>query len=246
MPKALNIEHLFFSYTDLNVLNDVTFTVDEGSFVGIIGPNGGGKTTLLKLIMGFLQPTNGKIEIFGQSPQQARNMIGYVPQFLRYDKQFPISVLDVVLMGRLSHLPWWGRYRNEDVERAYAALEKVGIKHLHNRAFGTLSGGQAQRALIARALVSNPKLLLLDEPTASVDSQAQIEIYAILRALKNEMTILMVTHDLEVAIEHVQRVICVQNKVILLDPKEVCEHFAFGLYHTPIKIKSRTTEPPES
>ena len=212
----------------------MNFSIRPGEFVGIFGPNGGGKTTLLKLIMGFLKPTSGKLAIFSESSKDAIQQISYVPQSLRFDKQFPISVREVVLSGRLSHLPWYGVYRKEDKQAAIEALEKVRMLEFQDKAFGTLSGGQAQRVLIARALVSNPKLLLLDEPTASVDAQAENEIYALLKELRGKMTILMVTHNLQVAIKLVDRVLCVRGEVISIKTEEVCEHFALGLYHTPL------------
>lgn len=232
--SIIQADHLSFSYQDLMVLQNVNFEVFEGDFIGIIGPNGGGKTTLLKLIMGFLKPNQGTIKVFGKTPAEAMRYIGYVPQTIRLDKQFPISVFEVVLLGRLSHLPWYGSYQAEDLKAAENALEKVGILDLKDRAFGTLSGGQAQRTLIARALVSNPELLLLDEPTASVDASAQAEIYQLLFQLNKKITVLMVTHDLSVAIEHVKHVLCVQRNVLSLDPQEVCHHFAVGLYHAPL------------
>lgn len=234
MPPAITLEHVFFAYQDFNVLKDVTCSVERGQFVGIIGPNGGGKTTLLKLIMGFLKPASGMIEILGRQNTSMLSSLAYVPQTARFDKQFPISVLEVVLQGRLSHLPWYGVFSAADNQAATAALEKVGMLPFQDRAFGTLSGGQAQRTLIARALASNPSILLLDEPTSSVDTQAQADIYALLNQLKGSMTILMVTHDLNVAIGYVDKVICVQHTVMTLRPQEVCEHFAFGLYHTPL------------
>jgi zinc transport system ATP-binding protein len=216
------------------VLQDINMQIEPGEFVGIIGPNGGGKTTLLKLMMGFISPLSGVIEVFGVPPKRARYEMAYVPQSLRFDRQFPISVYELVLTGRLAHLPWYGIYSKEDGMAVEKALEQVGLTDFKAAAFGELSGGQAQRALIARALVSHPKLLFLDEPTASVDSQAEADIYAILKNLHKEMTILMVTHDLKTAIDQVQRVLCVQNTLRSLDPKEVCEHFAFGLYHAPL------------
>lgn len=246
MNPIIKAEKLSFSYQDLVVLREVNFDVRLGEFIGIIGPNGGGKTTLLKLILGFLKPTSGSIQVFGKTPPESVSRIAYVPQTVRFDKQFPISVLEVVLQGRLSNLTWYGQYHKDDKQAAYEALEKVGLIHLKDRAFGTLSGGQAQRTLIARALVSNPDLLLLDEPTASVDPQTQKEIYSLLQQLHGKMTILMVTHDLNVAIEYVQRVLCVQNTVITLTPQEVCDHFAMGLYHTPLITRlnsQRNNEP---
>lgn len=236
---ALSFKDVSFAYQENSVLKNVSFFVKEGEFIGIIGPNGGGKTTLLKLIMGFLRPVDGQIEIFNKSPKSAQNYISYVPQTVRFDRQFPISVMELVLLGRLSKLPWYGRYSKEDKEKALEALEKVNLIHLKNYAFGNLSGGQAQRALIARALVSEPKLLLLDEPTASVDAQSEADIYAILEKLKGKMTMMMVTHDLATVVNQVDQVVLVQQNAITMNPQEVCEHFAVGLYHAPlIKLSS--------
>lgn len=234
MDKAILFEHVGFSYNGTVVLEDVNFSINPGEFIGIFGPNGGGKTTLLKLIMGFIKPDYGKVEVFGTQPQKSHSLISYVPQGLRFDRQFPISVLELVLSGRLSRLPWHGKFPPEDIRDARAVMEKVGLGDIGNRSFGTLSGGQAQRALIARALVSNPKLLLLDEPTASVDAKAELEIYQILEDLKGKITILMVTHHLRTAIDQVGRVLCVRKNIISLQPEEVCEHFAIGLYHPPL------------
>lgn len=234
MKDKIRFENVSFAYEDSLILKDVTFSVNQGEFVGIIGPNGGGKTTLLKIILGFLKPSTGAVSLFGHTPQQMMHQIGYVPQALRFDRQFPISVYELVLSGRLFRLPWYGIYSNKDRQITEEMLEKVGLKDFQHCAFGTLSGGQTQRALIARALVSEPKLLLLDEPTASVDAQAEADIYSLLKELRKEMTILMVTHDLNAAIDQVQSVLCVQQTVMNLLPQEVCEHFALGLYHTPL------------
>lgn len=241
MKPLIQLDQVNFSYSQTPVLSSVNLLIQHGEFVGIIGPNGGGKTTFLKLLLGFLKPTQGSITISGKSPQDSRKEIAYVPQNQRYDKEFPISVLELVLSGRLSKLPWYGRYSLEDKKAAIEALERVRLAEYKNRPFGTLSGGQAQRALIARALVSNPQLLLLDEPTASVDSQAEADIYEILASLKGKMTILMVTHDLSSAIQQVERVILVQNKVISLKPEEVCQHYVVGLYHSPLVQLPRGT-----
>lgn len=234
METIISLDQITFAYQDTRILDDVSFQVKKGEFIGIFGPNGGGKTTLLKLLMGFLKPSSGTINLFGKQPQHAREKIAYVPQGLRFDREFPISVHELVLSGRLSRLSWIGRYNPEDYKIANEMLEKVKLTPFKNAAFGTLSGGQAQRALIARALVSQPELLLLDEPTASVDTEAEKEIYSILEELKGKMTILMVTHHLRTAMDQVGRVLCVQKNVISLKPEEVCEHFAIGLYHPPL------------
>lgn len=240
MKTVIDVKDLSFAYQDTPILQGISFQVLEGEFIGIIGPNGGGKTTLLKLLMGFLEPQAGSIQILGGSPAEAQTRLAYVPQVLRYDKQFPISVFELVLTGRLSRLPWYGRYSQADRQAAEDALERVNLADLKNASFGTLSGGQSQRALIARALASEPKILFLDEPTASVDPQAEADIYALLKRLQESMTILIVTHDLNAAIEKVGRILCVQRQLISLLPKDVCEHFAMGLYHPPlIKMESK-------
>jgi zinc transport system ATP-binding protein len=226
----LRFENVDFAYQSTSVLENVTFSVAAGESIGLIGPNGGGKTTLLKLILGFLKPTSGTITLF----EHGVNGIGYVPQALRFDRQFPISVYELVLSGRLSRLPWYGFYCKNDHDATKEIIERVGLTPFTNNAFGTLSGGQAQRALIARALVSQPKLLLLDEPTASVDIRAEAQIYQLLTELCKNLTMIMVTHDLNAVINQVQRVLCVQHSVISLIPSEVCEHFALGLYHSPL------------
>lgn len=236
-PPIIEFNRVNFSYQRSLTLNNVSFQIFPNEFIGIIGPNGGGKTTLLKLILGFLKPSHGSVLVFNEAAgEHSRENIrlAYVPQSIRFDRDFPISVEEVVLSGLLAHLPWYGRFRTQDHHAAHEALELMGLAHLSKRAFGKLSGGQAQRVLIARALASNPQLLLLDEPTTSVDPQAVSEIYANLNQLKGKMTILMVTHDLGAAIDQVDRILCVQGGVISLKPEEVCKHFAFGLYHMPL------------
>jgi len=236
MQPIVAVEHACFAYGEMPVLRDVSFKVEAGEFIGIIGPNGGGKTTLLKLITGFLLPDHGHIEVLGTNPVDHPEGVAYVPQNIHVDRAFPISVLELVLSGLLYRLPWYGRYRSEDIRAAEEALEKMGIAALKNRAFGSLSGGQMQRALIARAIVLKPKLLLLDEPCANVDSQAEADIYALLKSLSGEVTILMVTHDLQASIQFVDRVLIVQGSVSPMQTAEVCEHFALGLYHAPLLI----------
>lgn len=233
----LDFDLVNFSYPGTPILKDVTFQVFQGEFIGIIGPNGGGKTTLLKLILGLLQPSSGIAKVFGHNVSERRthlHRLAYVPQSARFDRDFPISVEEVVLSGIISKLPWYGRFKKTDRQLAFEVLEKVGLTHLSEKSFGTLSGGQAQRVLIARALISKPELLLLDEPTSSVDNQAEADIYTLLKQLKDQLTILMVTHDLSATIDQVERVFCIQRSVLSLKPEEVCKHFAFGLYHKPL------------
>ena len=226
MSAVVECKEVDFAYNGLSVLRKVTLTLTQGEFVGVIGPNGGGKTTLLKLIAGLLKPGRGEVI--------RCEKVAYVPQSLPFDRRFPISALELVLTGTLSRLPWHGAYSKESRVQAMAALERVGLADRAQTPFGTLSGGQMQRVLIARALVDGPELLLLDEPTANIDIEATQLLRQLLQELRGQVTIAMVTHDLHTAIHDVDRVICVQNEVYGLLPEQVCEHFAVGLYHTPL------------
>jgi len=238
MPEPIiSVSKLDFGYDKIPTLEKVSFSINEGEFIGVFGPNGGGKTTLLKLLMGMLKPRQGEILFLGGDPKSNSGQIGYVPQILRFDKAFPISVIEVVQMGALSKLSWWGGYPKKLKHAAEEALERVGLTDFAKVSFGTLSGGQAQRALIARAIVNSPRILLLDEPTAIVDPQAAKEIHHLLISLNQTTTIIMVTHNLQSIIDKAQRLLCVHRYVTTMQVKEVCEHFALGLYHAPLSSK---------
>jgi zinc transport system ATP-binding protein len=230
----LSVSHLFFAFDKTPLLQDISFSVSPNEWVAIIGPNGSGKTTLLKLLMGFLKPNRGSITLLEGIPQSAHPFIGYVPQVNIYDQKFPLSVLDVVLMGALSKLTWYGSYPPHIKQKALHALAQVGLEHLKHRPFGTLSGGQAQRVLIARAIINDPKILFLDEPTANIDPETQKLILKLLSSLKSSMTIIMVTHHLQTFIQHIDKVLCVQNTLTEFQPDQICEHFSLGVFHTPL------------
>lgn len=233
MPNAIEIDTIHFGYSDdISIYSGASLQVQKGRYLGIIGPNGGGKTTLLKLIMGFLTPQEGTVKVFGKTPKDARTLMGYVPQHAQLDKLFPVSLLEVVLMGRLYNLPWYGKFSKQDKEAALQALEEVGLSEKKDAIFGTLSGGQIQRGLIARALASRPKLLLLDEPTANIDTETESHIYELLNNMQGDITILMVTHDLGTAIEQVDNICLVEKDLKKYAPSEVCDHYTVGLYHT--------------
>lgn len=230
----IELSNVSFGFEGQPVLKKVSLRVQQGEFIGIMGPNGGGKTTLLKLLMGFLRPQQGTLSIQGHSAAKARSLIGYVPQTHRTDRDFPITLLELVMLGALSKISWLGLYPKEIKERALHLIEQLGLMPHLNRSFGALSGGLAQRALLARALLSDPEILLLDEPTANIDGPSTQIFFRLLEQMKGKKTILMVTHDLNTIIERVDRVLCVQGQVQAYLPKEVCEHFAIGLYHTPL------------
>jgi len=193
---VISIENLTFSYDGFPVLEDVNVAVQEREFACIVGPNGGGKTTLLKLMLGLLQPTKGRVRLFGVPPERARTRVGYLPQSYAYDPLFPVRVMDVVLMGRLDRGGLFGPYRRSDREAALEALRQVEMAEFRHRPLAALSGGQRQRVLIARALACEPEVLLLDEPTASLDFTIEGELYELLRRLNERLTVVMVSHDI--------------------------------------------------
>ena len=204
---------LNFSYNGHPVIHDVNLKIQSGDFMAMIGPNGGGKTTLLKLMLGLLKADSGSIRIFGKPPKEVSYRIGYVPQDIHTNQNFPISASDVVLMGKLKPSRGWTRHAKEDRMDALQALERVGIRKYSNRRIGELSVGQKQRVFIARALVTDPDILFLDEPTASIDTKGQNEFYAILKELNPKITIIVVSHDLMVISRYVKSVACVNQRL---------------------------------
>jgi len=210
---AISIEHVTFSYNGAPVLEDVDLNVARDDFVWMVGPNGGGKTTLLKLVLGLLTPDSGRVRVFGRTPRSGRGRIGYMPQQLSLDPQFPVSVMDVVLMGRLGRLDAGRRYGAADRCAAERALEQVGLTDQSDRLFSELSGGQQRRMFVARALACEPELLILDEPTANVDQLLQRELYRLLESLKGKTTVVMVSHDPAFVGRFVKQVVCVNRTV---------------------------------
>tara|TARA_R110002096_G_scaffold215310_15_gene403181 strand:- start:135 stop:875 length:741 start_codon:yes stop_codon:yes gene_type:complete len=213
VASALSFNNVNFRYAENYVLRDVSFGVEEGVCSCVIGPNGGGKTTLLKLALGILKPETGDIRIFDHRPHIGCKLIGYVPQHMQFDPKFPVTALEVVLMGRLDRLPWWGRFCDEDRDAAMASLAEVGLKDRCDSPFAQMSGGQKQRVLIARALATEPRLLLLDEPTANIDLSVEEQFLETLRSLPEKMTILMVSHDLGLVERLTEAVLCVNRNV---------------------------------
>lgn len=213
-PRAvIEIDDLSFSYDGSAVLSHVQLTVFERDFVCMVGPNGGGKTTLLRLILGLLEPQQGTVRVFGRPPREVRHRIGYMPQHAQLDPQFPATVMDVVLMGRLGPGRGWGRVRRADREAAERALSEVGLLELRGRPFAQLSGGQRQRLLIARALACEPELLLLDEPTSNLDILVQGDFHELLAELNRRLTIVLVSHDIGFVSRFVRSVVCVNREV---------------------------------
>jgi zinc transport system ATP-binding protein len=235
---AIQVHKLSFQYDETPLLQDVSLEIVKGECIAIFGPNGGGKTTLLKIFMGFLKPSSGTVLINGKPPEKNRRQMGYVPQISHLDRQFPITALDVVKMGALSP-SLFHSYSQNSHEEALEMLDKVGMLDMAKAPFGSLSGGQSQRVLIARALMGRPEYLFLDEATASVDPSAEKHFHELISQLKGHLTIVMVTHDLPTEMSYIDRFFCVYQNITPFSPSQVCDHFAQGLYHPPIRRKDR-------
>lgn len=234
---ALHIDKLSVCYKNTMAISDISFDVEDGEYLGIIGPNGGGKSTLLKAILGLVPLSSGTVEIYGEKNNKNKSYIGYVPQFASVDKHFPITLLEVVLTGCLKPgLSPFFKYSSSNKKTAYELLERVGILDLANRQISELSGGEFQKMLIARALAAKPKLLLLDEPTASVDASSRDQIYNLLTELNKDMTIILVTHDLLAVSSQINRLACLNGHLVYHGEPELSEHIVNSLYGCPVDL----------
>jgi zinc transport system ATP-binding protein len=211
---VIEMKDLAFSYPQTPVLEDVDLSIARGDFVCMVGPNGGGKTTLLRLILGLLTPTRGTVRVFGRPPNEVRQRIGYMPQRAELDPQFPVRALDVVLMGRLGN-GRLGPLGRSNKAKALQALAEVRLADCARRPFAALSGGQRQRVLIARALACDPELLLMDEPTANLDPLVQDEMHDLLHELNRRLTIVLVSHDVGFVTRFAKSVVCVNREVLV-------------------------------
>lgn len=269
MEPIIRIENLWFSYDGRSpVLENVHLSIPAGEFASIVGPNGGGKTTLIRLTLGLLAPSRGRVELFGGAPSRTRLRVGYTPQQIQADRLFPITALDVVLTGRLGAqkkrtpneltasaepgtespnkkpesvwrrisdaLPF--RFDGADREAAFGALEKMGLLPLAKKSFGELSGGERQRTLIARALCSEPELLILDEPTSNTDPSSTEILYRLLAELNRTVAVLIVSHDLGVVSQYVRSVICVNREVVVHPTSELTGQMVREIYGEEIRL----------
>lgn len=237
MPEntVIRVEDLSFAYGNIPVLEDVSFSIKREDFVCIVGPNGGGKTTLLRLILGLLQPDRGSIRVLSQPPEAARRRVGYMPQRAELDSQFPMRACDVVLMGRLRNTKL-GPFRRADRNTVAAALDEVGMADLAKRSFSALSGGQRQRVLIARALACEPEILLLDEPTANLDPLVQDEMNDLLNRLNERLTVILVSHDVGFVAQYVKTVVCVNRTVAVHTAESVTGDSIRELYGHDVRL----------
>ncbi len=228
--SIIEVKNLDFAYNGEIVLQGVNLTVQQRDYMAVIGPNGGGKTTLLKLILGLLKPAGGSVRVDGKSPKKASTSIGYVPQVVHLNSSFPITAIEVVLMGTLDHRNRFSKQNATKRQDALAALDRLEMSAHAHKKIGMLSGGQRQRVFVARALVARPKLLLLDEPTASIDTKGQVDFYRLLKELNEDMTILMVSHDLLAISRYVKSVACVNKGLHYHDQAEITGEMLESMY----------------
>jgi zinc transport system ATP-binding protein len=232
----IEIRNVAFAYNGETVLQDVNLDIRQGDFLAVIGPNGGGKTTLVKLMLGILKPDSGTIRIFGAQSRKAASRMGYVPQDIHVNRGFPISVQDVVRMGAVKGGGGWHPFSKKDRSNVRKALERMEMWNYRSRRMDDLSGGQRQRVFLARALVSEPEILFLDEPMSSVDTKGQTDFYDFLLELNKTVTIVLVSHDAMVLSSHAKSVACVNRQLFCHDTPEITKDMLEMAYHCPVEL----------
>ena len=242
MSRAvITLDNVSFRYNDLPVLAGVSLEVEQGEFLGVVGPNGGGKSTLLKLILGLLKPLGGSIRVLDQTPEQACARLGYVPQFINFDRHFPITVRETVLQGRLGKTRPLLGFGEKDRNLAATAMQETEILDLAGRPIASLSGGQLQRVLIARALACEPEILLLDEPTANIDPKVEEDVFELLRRLNQRITIVVVSHDIGFISNYISRVACLNRTLVCHTTSRLTGSLIEELYGSPVRMVHHET-----
>ena len=238
LTPLVSVRDVSFSYGYDQVLKNISLDIYPKDYLAIIGPNGGGKTTLLKVILGLLKPDSGQVNWSESSGkrQSARHHIGYVPQFATFEREFPLSVREVVLMGRLSSSLWRQKLSTRDEDLASDILHKLGLQSLSNKPIGKLSGGQLQRVMIARALVSRPKILFLDEPIASIDRDSRFKLTSMLMELNREIPIVVITHDITSFASNVEHIACVNQTLYYHGDAELASGCLEEAYGCPVEL----------
>jgi len=234
--KVIQLTNVNFSYGTVPVLKDINLSIFSEEFFGLIGPNAAGKSTLIKLLMGLIKPNAGDINILGESPLRFREKMGYVPQHVSFPRDFPITVSEVVMLGRLTGRVTLGGFGKKDRIAAEQALDAVEIRHIAKQPIASLSGGQLQRMLIARALVCEPEILLLDEPTANIDVQAEENIFSLLKQYNEGMTIIVVSHDIAFISGYVHRVGCLNQTLVCHETESINGKTIEELYGVPVRM----------
>jgi zinc transport system ATP-binding protein len=232
VTPVIDIQNVSFSYNHSPALEDISFTVEDEEFFGIIGPNAGGKSTLLKLILGLYKPNSGTVKVFGNDPEKVRGRIGYVPQHPGFKRDFPINVNDVVLLGQLGMT----MSSKQSAIHFKSAMNAVSLDEIANRQISTLSGGQLQRVMIGRALACAPEILILDEPTANIDIPTEENIFGLLKKYNEQMTIIVVSHDIAFISGYVDRVACLNQRLVCHNTKDISGKTIEDLYGASMKM----------
>lgn len=227
----IEIKNLSAGYDGRTVLRDVNLTIYERDFLGIIGPNGGGKTTLIKCILGLLKPISGKI-LYGSE----RFTMGYLPQYNSIDRKFPITVEEVILSGLSSKKPLASRFTAAHREKARAVIARMGLEGMEKRAIGALSGGQLQRALLGRAIISDPRVVILDEPSTYIDKRFEARLYELLAEINKDCAIILVSHDIGTVLQQVKSIACVNETLDYHPDTGVTEEWLERNFHCPIEL----------
>jgi zinc transport system ATP-binding protein len=235
------LEDVSFAYDGVPALENVSLEVESGEFMGLVGPNGGGKSTLLRIVLGLLTADTGRVTVLGKSPVHARGELGYVPQFASFRRDFPVTVEETVLLGRLGRTRTMLGYCPRDRALAIDAMNETGVVELRARPIGTLSGGQLQRVLIARALAGEPRVLLLDEPTANIDLRAEVDIFDLLKTLNARMTVVVVSHDIGFISQYVTRVACLNRTLLCHTASPISGELIEQLYGAPVRMIRHAT-----
>ena len=234
---TIQLEHVSFRYRNQWILDNVDFVVREREFVALVGPNGGGKSTLVKAILGLVSPQKGQISVFGKTPLKSRKNIGYVPQFIHFNREFPASVFDVVSFAMIGNFPTFSKTKKQQQNDAiHKALEQTELTDLKHAQINELSGGQVQRVLLARAIANSPKALILDEPTANIDMHIEKNVFDLLKVLAEKMAIIVVSHDVGFISDYVSRVACLNNKLHWHTPQSVDGNVIQSLYDQPVNM----------
>ncbi len=240
--KAISIENLNVNYGKNRVLKNINLEIEDKHFLGIIGPNGGGKSTLIKVLAGLVNYKEGKVKIHGKCPENISGELGYVPQASEFDKNFPINVKGVVLSGALTNrMKLFQKYSKKNSDDAEKIMKKLDIFDLSKRQIGQLSGGQLQKVLISRALMTDPKIILLDEPTASIDTSSTTQIYELLSDLNKNMTIIVVTHNLEAVSSYFDSIACLNKTLYHHNDKKLDPETVKNVYGCPIDLIAHGT-----
>lgn len=233
---VIDVDNVSFNYGAVSVLENISFKIYEDEFIGIIGPNAGGKSTLLKLILGLLKPNKGVISKFKYDGKALINNIGYVSQHSTFPRDFPITVGEVVMMGHIGTSSKFFHYSKKEIELAKQAMQKLEIQDIEKRKIGELSGGQLQRVLIARELVCQPEILILDEPTSNVDMRIEEDIFSLLKNYSEHMTIIVVSHDIAFISSYVDRVACLNKTLVCHSTESISGKMIEELYDVPVKM----------